>query len=62
MHMLLNIISPFQIRKKKKKKKESTGKKNKGQEYKRKTEGGVEVCWAPTLLFVVVTLVARDLK
>ena len=62
--MLLNIISPFQIRKKKrkKKKKESTGKENKGQEYKRKTEGGVEVCWAPTLLFVVVTLVARDLK
>ena len=57
----MNIISPFQIRKKKKKK-ESTGKENKGQEYKRKIEGGVEVCWPLCFFLLLLLWLPADLK
>lgn len=63
MHMLLNIISPFPIRKKEKKKKKAQEKKIKAKNTKGKRGGGVEGCWAPSLLFVVVvTLVASRVK
>lgn len=59
MHMLSILYHPSQLEKKGKKKRKAQEKKIKAKNTKGKRGGGVEGCWAPWLLFVVVvTLVA----